>query len=425
MMRILLKMGVFASLILFSILLSYANEPVEKKEIFQIGYQVRMRLDATTYQNLENFSYNPGHYETQLLNRTRFHTIILPGTWMKACIEPQYYGRQGGFDNLNQFSLYQAYLELSQFASLPLDIKIGRQDFCYGSAFFLGNDDFYQGLTWDGLKIHLEPNPDWMVDLIAAQLVSFNDNHSHTPGLYGFYGTYKGIKNLEFDGYLFFNRKGFKHMYEHLPSSPLWFTAGSRITGMIWKGFSIEFEPVYQFGRTRNDLRGGDDQIRAWGGHFNVGYNSKILGDLSVIVSYAFGTGDKNNKDHTMQEFLGNVYNDTLLTGDISLVPDVSGVDIGEIRASGIQVFTIMSNIKPKEKINLNLDYHYFTAQKVPKGFNRIIGSEVDFIITYDLTEKMQVNLSANRFFSADIFRQATKRKKDIDYYYLQTQFEF
>ena len=29
-----------------------------------------------------------------------------------------------------------------------------------------------------------------------------------------------------------------------------------------------------------------------------------------------------------MREFLGNVYNDTLLVGDMSMVPDVSGIEI-------------------------------------------------------------------------------------------------
>jgi len=32
---------------------------------------------------------------------------------------------------------------------------------------------------------------------------------------------------------------------------------------------------------------------------------------------------------------------------------------------------------------------------------------------------------SANRFFSSDIFRQATGEKKGVDYFFLQTQIEF
>jgi len=32
---------------------------------------------------------------------------------------------------------------------------------------------------------------------------------------------------------------------------------------------------------------------------------------------------------------------------------------------------------------------------------------------------------SANRFFTANIFRQATGKNKDVDYFFLQTQIEF
>jgi hypothetical protein len=31
----------------------------------------------------------------------------------------------------------------------------------------------FQGLTWDGVKIHVEPHTDYMLDMIAAQMVSF------------------------------------------------------------------------------------------------------------------------------------------------------------------------------------------------------------------------------------------------------------
>lgn len=141
---------------------------------------------------------------------------------------------------------------------MPVDVKIGRQDFCYGSAFFLGNDDFYQGLAWDGFKIHSETFADYSLDFIAARMVSFNDNNSHIFGIYGFYGRYKGIGNTDVDLYFFFNRKGFKHIYGHIHGSPLCFTLGMRLAGRLLERISFEFEPMYQFGRVRNEVRSGD-----------------------------------------------------------------------------------------------------------------------------------------------------------------------
>jgi hypothetical protein len=107
-------------------------------------------------------------------------------------------------------------------------------------------------------------------------MVSFNDNNSHIFGIYGFYGRYKGIKDTDVDLYFFFNRKRFKHIYGHIHGSPLWFTLGTRLAGRLLERISFEFEPMYQFGRVRNEVRSGDDQIWAYGGHFDVGYEFNL-----------------------------------------------------------------------------------------------------------------------------------------------------
>ena len=75
--------------------------------------------------------------------------------------------------------------------------------------------------------------------------------------------------------------------------------------------------------------------------------------------------------------------------------------------------------------MSLCLDWHHFTADKTPRGFTKTIGCETDLFLTYELSEKVNILASANRFFTADIFRQATGKNKDVDYFYLQTQIEF
>ena len=70
-----------------------------------------------------------------------------------------------------------------------------------------------------------------------------------------------------------------------------------------------------------------------------------------------------------MREFHGSIYNDTPLFGDMSLVPDASGIDIGDVRASGMKVVTVSSSVKLSPKFSLCLDWHHFTADKTPDGF--------------------------------------------------------
>ncbi|MCX5903859.1 MAG: alginate export family protein [Proteobacteria bacterium] len=397
----------------------------EKNKLFSYGGQVRLRYDATQNQSLEDFSYDPGKSETQLLNRTRVHVESNPADWVRLYFEPQFYGRWGGYDNEDRLSVYQSYVELRNFCPLPVALKVGRQDFVYGSAFFMGNDDFYRGLTWDGAKIIVQPLPDLTVDLIAARLVSFTSNKAEQPGLYGFYSTYSGIKDIDWDFYFFYNRHGFKNLEEHLSDSPLWFTAGTRFAMKMLERLNLEVEPMYQFGRLRNFDRVGDDQIRAYGGHVDLTYELALPYEPRLMASYAFGTGDSNSKDNTFREFQGSLYNDSSLFGDMNVVPDVSGIEIGEVRASGMKVITVSSSIKLSPKLSLCLDWHHFTADKTPDGYSKTVGCETDLFLTYELSEKVNILASANRFFTNDIFRQATGERKDVNYFYLQAQVEF
>ncbi len=396
-----------------------------KKRLIRIGGQVRLRYDATQNQYLDDLSYAPGKSETQLLNRTRIHLEANPADWVRFSVEPQFYGRWAGYDNENRLSVYQGYVEFPRLGQLPVRMKIGRQEFVYGSAFFLGNDDFYRGLMWDGAKINVQPISDLSVDLIAARRVSFTNNKAGKPGLYGFYATYSGLKETILDFYFFYNRQGFRNLYDHLPESPLWFTVGTRIEIKPVKQLTFEAEPMYQFGRVRYNDHGGSAQIRAYGGHFDLTYNFALPLEPLLHVGYAFGTGDRNTQRGTLREFHGNALNDTPVVGDIGLVPEVSGIDIGDVRASGLKVVTLSSSVKLSPKFSLCLDWHHFTADRVPEGFTRTIGSEANLFLACELSEKITIIASANRFFTADIFRQATGKNKDVDYFYLQTQIEF
>jgi hypothetical protein len=409
--------------------LAQAEKEELKKGLLSFGGQVRLRFDATQNQSLEDFSYTPDKSETQLLNRTRLHVEASPADWVRIYFEPQFYGRWGGYNNEDRLSVYQGYVEFPRLGQLPISARVGRQDFVYGSAFFLGNDDFYRGLTWDGAKINVQPMCNLSVDLIAARLVSFTNNKAGKTGLYGFYSTYSGLKDTAWDFYFFYNRHGFQNLYNHLHEtlhdSPLWFTVGTRLEAKPVNRLTIEIEPMYQFGRVRYTDPGEDGQIRAYGGHFDLSYDFALPLEPSLRVGYAFGTGDRSPQSGVMREFHGNVYNDTLVVGDTSLVPDVSGIDIGDIRASGMEVVTLSSSFKLSPMFSLCLDWHHFTADKVPQGFTRTIGCEADLFLTCELSEKISIIASANRFFTADIFRQATGKNIDVDYFYLQTQIEF
>ncbi len=403
------------------------NEENKDKKAFEIGGEVRLRGDFVKNQSLSDFSINPDAKDNQILNRTRMGLSLNFSDQIKGFVQGQFYSRESEKnEDYSKASLYQANIEISNIDNTHISLKIGRQDFCYGSAFFLGNNDFYDGLSWDGLKVNISPNDKFQIDLIGARFVDLTKNVSDDePALYGAYSSYTLKNNTYLDLYFFSHEGGFRFFHTDLPDSPQWYTLGTRIAGELENHIDFEFEPIYQFGKIDNPDTSERDSISTFGGHFEAGYTMDTERKPRLFAGYAFGQGDNNTSDNKYQEFHSNIYNDNYIVGDVSLIPDVSGATSGDIRASGLHVFVSGISMDLQPKLNLNLDYHHFTADKTPTGISKAIGSEVNLILTYELLENINLIASANRFFAGQFFKDAADSKKDIDYFYIQTQVEF
>ncbi|PIY83763.1 MAG: outer membrane channel [Candidatus Omnitrophica bacterium CG_4_10_14_0_2_um_filter_44_9] len=340
-------------------------------------------------------------------------------------VQGQYYTRRGNSD-FSKVDLYQAYVELSDIDHMPFDLKVGRQEFCYGSAFFIGANDFYEGLVWDGVKARVAPLDNFWIDLIGARYVKLNENKSDPePALYGIYSSYNLKKDADLDVYFFYHKGGFSFFHADQPDGAKWFTLGARGVGKINEQFDYEIEPSYQFGKIDNTTRADSDTIIAYGGHAEAGYTFKSRSNPRIFAGYAFGSGDNDTSDKKYREFHGNIYNDNYIVGDISIVPDLSGLTVGAARASGMRIGLVGISADISPKLNLNFDYHYFSADKTPSGISRDIGSEINFIAACKLSKDVNIIIGANRFFTADFFMDASGSGKDVNYLYLQTQLNF
>lgn len=404
---------------------AHKEDEQENKDIYNVGGQIRLRSDFVKNQKLDDFSFSPDTHDEQILSRTRLNLSLEPIKQIKGFVQGQFYDRQNHTD-YSKANLYQGYLELSDPEHIPIELKIGRQELCYGSAFFLGPNDFYDGLTWDGGKIRILPRDDLWIDLIGARYVKLNKNTSDDePALYGIYTGYELIKEAHLDVYFFHHKGGFKFFHTDLPNSPKWFSLGARIAGKIGDEIDYEIEPLYQFGEIDNPDQASRDTISAYGGYMQAGYTFKSKYNPRLFFAYALGTGDNNTEDKKYREFHGNIYNDNYLVGDTSLIPDLSGVTVGDIRASGMHIFVSGVSTDLHPKLNLNLDYHYFLADKTAGGISKNLGSEFNLIFTYKPFHGINMIVSANRFFTGNFFKDAAGSKKDIDYFYISTQIDF
>ena len=392
-----------------------------------VGGQVRLMGDFAKNQNFTDFAFMPGHHEAQFLERTRLQASVENRALnLEGFAQVQWYGRWGGTDRRSAFDLYQGYVEWEKIGGSSISLKAGRQEFLYGSAFFIGTNDFYNGLSWDGAKGSVKPFEPLSLEILGAKMVKLNPGD---PDVYlaGLYTTYQIAKEGSLEGYLFYNKGGFPISHREFvltDSGQKWFTLGGRFAGKAG-GLDYELEPQFQWGKVREAVGDGRDLVRAYGGHIDLGYTFKLPWEPRIFGAYAYGSGDNNPFDGRYREFHGSSFNDSYLYGDMNVVADQSGVTVNDHHASGLQVWVGGISVNPLSKLNVTVRAHHFLANKVSSGFSKEVGTEVDVDISYKLTKGISFLLGLNRFYAGRFFEEASGSKRNIDYVYVQAEVEF
>lgn len=401
---------------------SAGNAPLQLGP-FTAGLDTMLRGESANNFSFTDFTFTPENSDQRLLLRVRPSLTFTPTSYLSARVEGQWYSYKGDADS-DTIRLYQGFLE----AALPdgkAAVKAGRQELIYGSSFILGADSFFDGLSFDAVRLGLKPVEQLAIDLFAGRYTK--DNSGGIEGeLYGIYGSYTVSDDLAVDLYGLFDTGG--QGVTHDGKDERSYSVGARLAGKLGRQVVFEAEPVYQFGRHVENSSHYD--ISAFGGHLDLTIDPAIGRYSSKgFLSYAFGSGDGDAASGRFTEF-HNPNNDTSLIGDMSVVGDLSGVTARDragngLHASGLHVFTAGGGVDATERLNVSLDGHYFRAVRTPAGISKDIGFETNLILTYKLADQVSLFASANRFFTGSFFRDATGSGKDINYGYLQLQATF
>jgi len=382
------------------------------------GLDVMIRGEAAGNFSLADSAFAPGKDDSRILFRVRPSVAYNPVDWFRARAEGQWYAAYDERD-FSEFTLYQGFVEASPRGSKTVGLKAGRQELVYGSAFMLGADTFFDGLSFDAVKLSVKPSQAISVDAFGGQYVRKNSGGIEGK-LYGVYATFAPGKAVSVDLYGLDDTGGEGATHAG-GAHERTYSFGSRLCANIGGRVDVEVEPVWQFGRKARASSAHDD-IRAFGGHVDVTIDPRVSRHPGkIFLSYAYGSGDGDPADGTFREF-HNPNNDTSLVGNMSVVGELSGLEVGGFAASGLRVVTAGGGIDLTDKLNVSLDAHYFRANRVPAGFSRDVGLETDLLAAYKVAQSVSVFLSANRFFTGGFFRDAAGSRKDIGYYYLQVQ---
>lgn len=394
-------------------------KPEEPPFLYKAGVKGFLRGEGAGNFRLPDFSYAPNHGEGRFLYRVKPYVYWHPTDYLDIHLEGQGYGFTGGSQYSGRYSLYQGFIEAKLPDKNTLALKVGRQEFSYGSTFILGSNSFYDGLAFDALRLRVQPADLLSIDILGG-LYASPFSIGLGGNLTGVYATYNFSEGNGIEAYAFRDTGSVQHHHgEHLD---IWGIRGTARLGPL----AVEFEPVYESGKIFNPNTGANDSISAYGGHIDLtagvelgGYNNKF------VLGYALGSGDRNAAEGiTFKNEFRNPDNDTTLVGDMSVIFDMSGITVNSHHASGLHLFTLGWGIDISKELNLTATGHYFLAHSVENGFSRGIGLETDFNLTYAINDDFSVIFAYDHFFTGGFFRDATGSRNDIHYGYVMLQFD-
>jgi hypothetical protein len=387
---------------------------------YMVGINGFLRGEGVGNFRLTDSSYVPGYGEGRFVYRIKPYAYWHPIEWFDIHAEGQGYGFTGGnHQEYNKYSLYQGFIEARFPGGDVLALKGGRQEFSYGSAFIIGPDSFLDGLSFDAARLRIKMIEPLTVDFLGgAYATPFSGGVK--GGLAGAYATYTIFEGNAIEAYALRDTGSTEHHAEEYLA--IWGLRETTRSGP----FSLEVEPVFESGRVFNSLRGENDRIEAFGGHADLTLESVLAGfNSKLFASYAYGSGSANaaNGASVAHEFK-NQNNDNSLVGDMGVVGDLSGVTVNGHHASGLQIYTLGFGVDLTREINFSATGRYFVANAVENGFNKQLGMETDFTLTWNVYEGLSAIVGYDRFFTGGFFHDSSGYNGDIDYGYLMVQFD-
>jgi hypothetical protein len=393
--------------------------PKEPTFLYKIGMAGFVRGEIARNFSLTDLVNVPGHGEGRLVYRLKPYAYWHPTDWLNIHLEGQGFGFAGGaHQEYNKYSLYQGFIDVKWPGNDILALRGGRQEFSYGSGFILGNDAFGDGLSFDAVKVSVKPVAPLTIDLLAGSYAQpFADGVAGNQA--GIYATYSLSAGNEVNAYVFRDTGS----ENHRPGEKLYIWGG-RFTAN-YGPISAEFEPVYESGRQFSEFTGGNDRIEAYGGHLDLNIESELRGHKNrCFLSYAYGSGSRDAVDGIRfnREFR-NPNNYASFLEYISVVGDLSGLDVNGHHASGLQVYTLGWNVDIMSGLNFSATGHYYLANEVENSFSRHLGLETNFTLTWNIQDNFSLILSFDRLFTGGFFRDSGAHG-DVTIGYLMAQFD-
>lgn len=376
------------------------NGAREQAPRYEFGAELRARA-----QTRNGGGDDPTKQDAFTTTRLRFDATVRPTRQLRIFVEAQDSHVQGfASDRDNRafkdpVDIRQSYLALGRDDG-PLTLFVGRRELSFIDERIIGIRNWSNiSPAWDGSELILRRGKD-SVNLLAVTQVDISDGFdppSRTRWVYGAVGVIgSGLGGHQIEPFFFTSRRPVD-LSSNLGG--VLRTAGSRFSGLLAETWDYQVILAGQGGRTQDQSQG------AWMGVWALGKTLEqrcLRPRLGVEWSYA--SGDSDPQDGRIGTF------DTLFPGPHRIYGEQDIVSLRNLRAlkTGVE-------LHPRRAWQVNVDFldfrlasrydglyqtNFVARAHAPLGgaSSAHIGSEVDVVLRYAPTPKVEVSFGMSRF---------------------------
>jgi len=426
---------------------------------WDLGGQLRGRFEfkdnfAVPNENAVDLSRTGDSDNAYFLLRERVHLGYSPAEWLALYGEMQdagaYNDDRDPSPDTDHLMLRQAWVGLGTPNEFPVTVKVGRQELIYGDQRLVGIADWLNiGKVFDGAKLRYESAKFW-VDAFVSQPVipdrfefDESDPHDHFSGLYLSTGEMLPFQESQLY-FLAHNVNEHSATEQNDKLYPLAsprdiYTVGARVKSLPQKfqGWDYEAEVAGQFGRFKYGNTSPSLDQRAFAAHAAGGYTwTEFAGTPRLALEYNFASGDRNPQDETHGSFDNLFPSNHGLYGlmDFFSLQNMHDVHLG-------------FSVRPVRRLTVRLDGYafwlattqdyWYASNGTPRktggyGLNAsagsYVGSELDLIGNYSITQYASVQAGFGHFFAGDYPKDSLANSggaADANYVFAQVYFNF
>jgi hypothetical protein len=448
----------FSTLVAMMVSALFVGATIAEAADVKFGGQLRPRFEVNEQSDFNDAT----HPDFWISQRTRLQADVSVNADTGAFIQLQSNrtwgqgdafttGGAGGVANdINQdVGLHQGYFTLKNFYSLPVDVKVGRQEIVLDGHRIFGNTDWAQGAnSHDAIAVtHSAGDHTIMYGYsLAAESRTVAVENTGDLDVHFIYGQQKGILGGALS--LYYVNWNNNTNNASGGASDGFHTLGLRQAGQLY-GLDYRVEGYYQTGDTSSNISGiytpseraaygdatatpGDLDAYLWGVRVGKKFNDVMWKpSLTLWYDQISGNTDEDFEKGDQGQWMSLFDTGHKFYGFMDLFGD-NGAASGRL---GLQDLAIKASVQPAANWSVNADYHFFSTNESPdanpkvatdagayrqtdaaRNMGNSLGSEIDLTVVNKYNDNVNISIGYS-YFDADTtyiaFNQGTTSVRD------------